>query len=282
VGVIALVADALVRTQLLVRSLLGPNPILGARFYGFGNELKSALAVLVFAATAAALYAGAGSNLRVRPRSLRRAAVVMACTGALLAVAEGSARVGAGVGGVILVCAGTAIATATLVPGRSTRRRTLVVLISPVAGLTALAALDLATAHGGGHYTGSILHASSTGEVRDLIVRRYTAAWKELINHAMPVAAALALLCAAAGVRLRGRLLAPVACDPLWLAAFAGGLTAGVVGALSEDSGPVLLVVAVFTLGCLASYLWGRPPPRSPRTGIATSQPTAAAGPYHR
>jgi len=34
-----------------------------------------------------------------------------------------------------------------------------------------------------------------------------------------------------------------------------------VVGALVEDSGPVLLVVAVFALGCVLSYLWGRPPP---------------------
>ena len=41
VAILALVADALAGTQLLVRSLLGPNPILGARFYGFGNELKS-------------------------------------------------------------------------------------------------------------------------------------------------------------------------------------------------------------------------------------------------
>ena len=39
-----------------MRSLLGPNPILGARFYGIGNELKSGLAVLVLAAVAAALY----------------------------------------------------------------------------------------------------------------------------------------------------------------------------------------------------------------------------------
>ena len=46
-------------------------------------------------------------------------------------------------------------------------------------------------------------------------------------------------------MRRRERLLAPVAGDPAWLAALAGGLTAGVVGALAEDSGPVLLVVAV-------------------------------------
>jgi len=53
-----------------------------------------------------------------------------------------------------------------------------------------------------------------------------------------------------------------VAKDPVWQAAFAGGLAAGVVGSLVEDSGPVLLVVAVFALGCVGAYLWGRPPQR--------------------
>ena len=45
VAILALSADALLHTQLLIRSLLGPNPIFGARFYGIGNELKLALAV---------------------------------------------------------------------------------------------------------------------------------------------------------------------------------------------------------------------------------------------
>ena len=76
----------------------------------------------------------------------------------------------------------------------------------------------------------------------------------------MPIATAFALLGAAVGIRRRDRLLAPVGGDRLWLAALAGGLAAGLVGALSEDSGPVLLVVAVFVLGCLLAYLWGRPP----------------------
>jgi len=210
--------------------------------------------VLVFAAVAAALYPAARN---------RRTAVAMLAAGVVLAVVEGSARIGAGVGGVILVSAGLAVACIMLAPGAVTRRRALIVLISPVAGLVALAAIDLATAHGSGHFTGSILHASSAAEVRDVIVRRYTAAWDELKNHAMPAATALALLCAAYGVRCRARLLAPVGSDPGWLAALAGGLTAGVVGALIEDSGPVLLVVAVFALGCVLSYLWGRPQPSS-------------------
>jgi hypothetical protein len=155
-----------------------------------------------------------------------------------------------------------------LAPGAVSRRRALVVLISPVAGLVVLAAIDLATAHGSGHFTGSILHARSAGDVRDIIVRRYKAAWDELKNHAMPAATVLALACAAFGVRWRGRLLAPVRADPAWLAAFAGGLTAGVVGALVEDSGPVLLVVAMFTLGCVATYLWGRPIGSAPQVMV--------------
>ena len=71
-AVVALTADALAGTQLLMRSLLGPDPILGARFYGIGNELKSGLAVLVLAAVAAALYRAARSP---------RAALAMASAG---------------------------------------------------------------------------------------------------------------------------------------------------------------------------------------------------------
>jgi len=252
-AILALSADALLHTQLLIRSLLGPNPIFGARFYGIGNELKSALAVLVFAAVAAVLYPAARG---------RRSATAMALAGILLAVIEGSARIGAGVGGVILVSAGTAVATVMLLPGQLTRKRALIVLIAPVAGLLALAVLDLLTAHGSGHFTGSILHARSTGDLRDVIERRYSAAYDELKHGAMPVATVLALLAASLGLRRRERLLAPVANDPAWLAALAGGLTAGVVGALTEDSGPVLFVVAVFVLICLLGYLSGQPPER--------------------
>jgi hypothetical protein len=248
VAVLALSVDALAGTQLLMRSLLGPDPILGARFYGIGNELKSGLAVLVLAAVAAALYPAVRS---------RRAVLALAGAGIVLAVVEGSARIGAGVGGVILVSFGFAVASVMLAPGALTRKRALIVLIAPVVGLVALAALDLSTAHGAGHFTGSVLDAHSPGEIRDLIVRRYAAAWGELHNHAMPVATAFALACGALAIRRRARLLAPVGADPAWLAALAGGFAAGIVGALAEDSGPVLLVVAVFALGCVATYLWG-------------------------
>jgi hypothetical protein len=249
-AVLALTVDALAGTQLLMRSLLGPNPAFGARFYGIGNELKSGLAVLVLTAVAAALYPAVRG---------RRAASAMACAGILLAVVEGSARIGAGVGGVILVSAGSAVATVMLLPGTFNRRRALVVMAAPIVGLIALAAIDLLTAHGSGHFTGSVLDARSPGDIRDIIVRRYGAAWEELKNHLMPLATALALIASFIAVRRHERVLAPVQCDPAWTAALAGGLTAGVIGALSEDSGPELLVVAVFALACVLTYLWGSP-----------------------
>ena len=164
----------------------------------------------------------------------------MAGAGIVLAVVEGSARIGAGVGGVILVSAGSAVATVLLLARRgSRRRRALIVLISPRRGLVALAALDLATAHGTGHYTGSVLHARSAGDLRDVIVRRYT----RRLGRAQATTRCRwpprsRCVYAALGLRRRERLLAPVDCDPAWLAALAGGLTAGVVGALVEDSGP--------------------------------------------
>ena len=112
--------------------------------------------------------------------------------------------------------------------------------------------------------------------MRDLLERRYSAAWRELHNHAMPAATAIALLCAALGVRWRERVLAPVGGDRVWQAALAGGLAAGAVGALVEDSGPVLLVVAVFALGCVLAYLWGRPPLRAPDPLRAGLRPAVA------
>jgi hypothetical protein len=165
--------------------------------------------------------------------------------------------------------------TAVLLSGdASVRRRALVAMIAPVAGLVVLAGVDLATAHGSGHFTGSVLHARSAGDVRDIIVRRYKAAWGELHNHAMPVATGLALVASGVAIRSRERLLIPVQGDRLWLAALSGGLAAGVVGALVEDSGPVLLVVAVFTLGCVLSYVWA--PPAGAARGGRTPAPRAA------
>jgi hypothetical protein len=257
VGFAAITADAAAGTHLLVRSLLGPNPSFGARFYGIGNELKSGLAVLVLVGVAAALTPA---------RRAYRNAAIMAAAGVVLGVVIGSARLGAGVGGVVLVAAATAVATLMLLPGGLTRLRLALALATPVAALVALAALDLATAGGRGHYTHDVIQVHSAANLHDVIVRRYALAWEQLKRKDLLTATVVGLLAVAYAVRNR-RLFA-VLPDPAWRAALLGGLTAGVVGALTEDSGPMLFIVAVFVLACVTAYIRGAPataPPASTR-----------------
>ena len=266
VGILTL--DALAHTQLLMRSLLGPDPAGGARFYGIGNELKSGLAVLVLAAVAAALHPSARGH---------RGAAAFAAAGGALAAVEGAARVGAGVGSVLLVGAGFGLAAALMIADASVRRRTLIALAGVPLALALLVAIDLATAHGAGHFSGSILHAHSWQDLRDIVVRRYATAWGELDSPGMWIALAATVACVlAAALRVRP-LLGVAGADPAFRAALAGGLAAGVVGALTEDSGPLLLLVAAVALACVAGYLHAGPTVTAPRRELVP--PARASAP---
>ena len=268
VGLAAITVDAAAGTHLLVRSLLGPNPSFGARFYGIGNELKSGLTVLVLSGVAAALTPA---------RRSRRNAAIMAAAGVVLGVVIGSGRLGAGVGGVILVAAGTAVATLLLLPGGLTRLRLAAAAATPVIALVALAVIDLATAGGRGHYTHDVIQVHSAANLHDVIVRRYGLAWEQLKRKDLLTATVIGLL--AVAYALRNRRLFAVLPDPAWRAALFGGLAAGIAGALTEDSGPLLFVVAVFTLACVTAYIRGAPSAPRPPDGDAGEPVGAAAQP---
>jgi len=75
----------------------------------------------------------------------------------------------------------------------------------------------------------------------------------------MPLLTLIALLAAAYALRYRERIYAPLRGSPSWTAALAGGLTASVIGALFNDSGPILLAFGVFVLACATSYIRGDP-----------------------
>lgn len=241
--------DLVFGSQLIVRSLLGANPRSGVRFYGLGNELEATLTLL--------LLVGLGALLWGRARSRRNAAII-ALSGLVFAVFVGSGRLGADVGGVITVGAGIAAATVLMLPGRPSRRTLLVAAAVPVAALVALAVLDLVSG-GNGHFTRTILQADSAGSLWDVVTRRYTLAFNVLKTGAMPFISLIAVLGAAYAVRHRRRIFAPLAGSPSWRAALIGGLTASVVGALSNDSGPMLLVFGVFILACATAYIRGDP-----------------------
>lgn len=250
IGLGVITIDLALGSELITRTILGPNPGYGSRFYGIGNELKPALMVL--------LLAGLAALLTGRPKSNRNALIVLV-SGLVLGVVLGSGRLGAGVGAAIIVASATAVAAMMMLPGRFTRRRAVILIASPVVGLALLAALDLATAGGQGHYS-SVLTGGGDGFLQD-IQRRSTLAWQQLWNGNMPLITLICLLAAAFAIRNR-EMFRPWD-GPIWPAALIGGLAGGLIGSVTEDSGPLLIVVATITLTGVCSYLLGRP--ESPR-----------------
>jgi hypothetical protein len=248
-GVAAYVVDLAFGSELIVRSLLGPNPRFGARWYGIGNELEAALPVMLMVGLAAAVGAAA--------RSYRLAGLF---GGAMLAlgVVVGAGRLGADVGGVITIGAGGAVAVLLSLPGRLTRRRIALACAAPVAAVFLLAAIDILTG-GDSHFTGTVLGADDTGALADVIDRRMTLAWNALMRGLMPVFTVLSIVLVGLAWRRRATLYAPVAGRPAWAAAVTGGAVGGIVGSLANDSGPILLVIGVILLLGATSYIRGNP-----------------------
>ncbi len=270
-------ADLATGSSLLTLSMLGPNPRAGARFYGVGNELEPALPILLFAGLAALLTG--------RERS-RGAAALFGASGLALALAIGSGRLGADVGGVITGSVGAAVAALLMLPGHVRARVAVAVFVLvPVAAVGALALLDLATG-AQSHFSRNVLEAHGDVSFWETVRRRYEFAWHALIRGRMPFIAGFAVLAASLAWVYRDRLYARLP-GAAWRAALAGGLAAGVGGALTNDSGPLLFVVAVFVLGVVTAYLKGEPSAvRGPgalhsHDASGTRPPGAPARPAH-
>jgi hypothetical protein len=236
-------------SHLIDTSLIGSDPISGARFFGAGNELAALLPVALFAGLAAALP----------QRAVRSREVAMFGAAALLAtliLAWG--RLGANVGAIFTIGGGGAFAIALLIPGRLGVRRLGLVAIAVVASLALVAVLDLATG-GGAHFTREVLHAHSLTALLDTLRRRLFEAWSALFAGFVGPAVLVCLAFAAVAIAQRRRLLAPVGEANAWPAALAGGFAGAVLGSIADDSGPRVLLVGCAMLACVLAYLQGAP-----------------------
>jgi hypothetical protein len=263
VSLVAYGADLAFGSKLIIRSLLGVNPRSGSRFYGLGNELEAMLVVMLLVALGALLmrradFDAVAAPFGAGPGRSRRGAAIVAIAGVLAAVFIGAGQLGADVGGVITLGGGIAAMALLMAPGTPSRWAIVLALLAPVAALAALAALDLATG-GDGHFTRTILQADGAQALWDVVVRRYTLAFNVLRTGVMPFVTVIAVLSVAYAARHRERVYAPLRGSPVWRAALVGGLTASVMGALFNDSGPILLVLGVFVLACVTAYVRGDP-----------------------
>jgi hypothetical protein len=249
---VAHAVDLAAGSPLIVRSLAGPNPGFGARFYGIGNELEAILAVLVLL--------GAGAMLSKEGQTLfrNRVPVGFAVVCAVAALFVGAGRLGADVGGVITLGAGAAAAVLASLPGGLSRRAVAAAIATPVLAVAVLAAIDLVTG-GDAHLTRSVLAADSAGELVDIVERRFDISWDNLKQGTTPLSVGLFALALGYGVARRRELFMPLNGDRAFAAGMWGALAATVVGALANDSGPTIFLIGAAALVLAAAYLAGKP-----------------------
>ncbi|HEV7772204.1 MAG TPA: hypothetical protein VGO48_02810 [Conexibacter sp.] len=248
VALLAYAIDLANHSHLIIRSLLGPSPRSGSRFYGLGNELEIALTIV--------LLVGLAAVLRNRGRT-RGNATAFALGGVALAAVVGSGRLGADVGGIFTIAGGAAVATLLLLPGGLTKRAIGLAILTPIVGLAALAALDLATS-GDGHFTRTVLHGNASDQL-NTFQRRYELAWSIVSHGYAPLLTILCGLAVAYALVHRDRVYATIHGDAVWRAALGGGLAASIAGSLFNDSGPMLLFIGIVSLAFVTAYL--RSPP---------------------
>lgn len=245
--VLAYAVDVIAGSPLTSLSLLGPNPGLGVRFYGIGNELEALLAVLVVAGTGAALagYAPAASR--------ERSAVAFLLIGLLCAFVFAAGRFGADVGAAIVFPLGAAVAAA-VVAGRG-RRGLLLAITAPVAVLALLALIDLVSG-ANAHLTRSVLDAGGLGDLADVAQRRLQLSAHSFARPVLLVFLPVVALLVALAIWRRDRLEAWLKSSPALRAGLIGAVAATVVGTLANDSGALLLEVGTAYLLVFAGFAW--------------------------
>jgi hypothetical protein len=241
--------DLAAGSVLIGQSMAGPNPAGGARFYGIGNELEVILSVSVLLGTGAALAWRRPADPRSVPIAFAAAAVVAAGI-------MGAGRLGADVGAVITLAAGGAAAVIASMPTRPSRRALALGIAAPVLAIGALILLDVVTG-GGAHLTKSVVHAHGSGDLVDVVRRRFEGSFSTLSNPGW-LAVFLLALTAVVWLAVQRRRLLDSLPGPL-AAGLVGAWFAVVVGAISNDSGPLILIIGAIFLLLGTGYARSRP-----------------------
>ena len=242
--------DLALGSSLIERSLLGPNPLHGARFYGIGNELEITLAVTTLLGLGAALI---GADARNATRGF-------AIGGAFVTFLLSWGRLGADVGAALTLGLGVAAAAVYAAGRGSWRSRTAIVLGAPALAVGGLAALDLATG-GNAHFTRSVLRAGGLDQLAQVAQRRFELSYTSLGRGLIGPLVVVAVVGVLVGIRFRRRLMAALSDLPTMRAGFYGALVATIGGALTNDSGPIIFLIGTAYLALAVGYFQCAPKP---------------------
>jgi hypothetical protein len=245
--VAACAIDVVAGSPLTALSLLGPNPGLGVRFYGIGNELEALLAVLVIAGTGAALAGWA-------PRLTgSRSAACFLVVGLTLAFVFAVGRFGADVGAAIVLPFGAAVAAAVI--GARGLRSALLIVAAPVAAVALLSAIDLASG-ANSHLTRSVLDAGGLDRVAEVAQRRLELSAHSFARPVVYLFMPLVIAAAALAYLRRDRIGGWLREVPAVRAGMIGALAAVVIGALANDSGALVVEIGAAYLVAFLGFVW--------------------------
>ncbi len=246
-SIVAEAIDIALGSPLTTLSVIGPNPALGVRFFGIGNELEATIAALLMLGTGAAL-----SSLRPSASPARIAAAIALVTiAAVLVFAPG--RLGADVGAAITFPAGAAVAT--IVALRLEPKRAALLIAAPVLALALLLAIDLLSG-GDAHLSRSVLGAGSVGDLVDVVRRRVEVALRSFPSYAGSAYFIAALAAIAAAIAGRRRIASWLAGDRAAQAGLAGAIGATAIGTLANDSAAQVLMVGTGFIAAFIGLAW--------------------------
>jgi hypothetical protein len=252
--------DVIAGSHLTSLSLLGPNPVLGVRFYGIGNELEAILAVIVPAAVGAALTARAAAG---RPPTRRAAIAAFLGAGGLAAAVFAAGRFGADVGAAIVLPVGAGVAALTVARAEGGPVRSgawtvfLAVVGAAIAGLTALALIDLVSG-GNAHLTRSVLDVGGAGDLANVAERRLTLSAHDFARAAATPLFWLLIAGILVALIYRRRIGGWFAGAPPAGAGLLGACAAIAVGVLVNDSGASFLAIGAVALGAVIAFGWSQ------------------------
>jgi hypothetical protein len=258
VTVLGYAIDVVAGSPLTALSLIGPNPALGVRFFGIGNELEATLAPLVLIGTGSALVAlrrrVPSASEPLDERSRRIAAGAFGVTGLLAVAVFAPGPFGADVGAAIVLPVGAAVAAAYVL-GETRRRLLLFVVALPVLVLGTLAAADLVLG-GDAHLSRSVLEAGGLDEVGQVAERRLRLSASSFSNRLDSPFLFLTVALIVAAVVFRREVASWFRGRRAALAGLLGAAAAVAVGTLANDSGVLLLMIGTAYLGLYAGYAW--------------------------
>jgi len=235
--------DMLAGSVLTPRAVIGPNPGLGARFYGIGNELESTLMILT--------SVGVGAALTQLAVSGRRAAITFLVTGLVATVVFAAGRFGADVGAAIVFPV-AAVVGAAFAAGRP--RLAWIGLAAAAVALALIAVADIVTG-GETHFVRSVVGGSG-GSFFDVVSHRLDATVESFTRVSRVPVTIAAFILIAVGWWQRARISAWLAGVPMLGAGLAAAAAGSLVGAVTNDSGALFIQVGVLYLALTLGFAW--------------------------